>query len=100
MSKLIELSEIARKSVPQGVLVEDWIELYNAKYADLILQECYRICEQGSATQTTSVGIIPKLKQHFQNDAEYELTTHEKQAEFDKDRNYFYDRFFAGPDND
>jgi hypothetical protein len=71
--------------------VDKWIELYNAKYADLILQECYQICEQGSATQTTSVGIIEILKQHFAND---------KPAEIDTERNYFYDRFFAGPDND
>ena len=68
MSKLNELSEIARKSVPEGVLVDKWIELYNAKYADLILQECYRLCEEGKVTQTTSTGIIEILKRNFAND--------------------------------
>jgi hypothetical protein len=65
MSILETMSNTAAKSVPEGLDVQEWIQLYNAKFADLILQECYRICEQGSATQTTSAGIIPKLKQHF-----------------------------------
>ena len=35
------------------------------KFAELIVQECVQICEQGTATQTTSSGAASMIKQHF-----------------------------------
>jgi hypothetical protein len=40
-------------------------ELYEQKFAELIVQECVQICEQGTATQTTSSGAASMIKQHF-----------------------------------
>ena len=35
------------------------------KFAELIVQECVRICEQGTSTQTTSSGAASMIRQHF-----------------------------------
>ena len=35
------------------------------KFAELIVRECVQICEQGTATQTTSSGAASIIKQHF-----------------------------------
>ena len=35
------------------------------KFAELIVRECVQICEQGTATQTTSSGAASMIKQHF-----------------------------------
>lgn len=38
------LAEQAKNSVPQGILgVDKWIESYNEKFAELIVQECIGI---------------------------------------------------------
>jgi hypothetical protein len=35
------------------------------RFAELIVRECVQICEQGTATQTTSSGAAFMIKQHF-----------------------------------
>ena len=35
------------------------------KFANLLLQECIQICEEGSSTQTTSNGVAILIKQRF-----------------------------------
>ena len=35
------------------------------RFAELIVRECVQICEQGTATQTTSSGVASMIKQHF-----------------------------------
>jgi len=36
------------------------------RFAELIVQECVQVCEQGTATQTTSSGAASMIKQHFE----------------------------------
>ena len=60
-------SEQARNSIPKDVLgPTEWIEKYNEKLTELIINECIKICEQGTDTQTTSSGAAPMIKQHFE----------------------------------
>lgn len=41
MNKRIqELAEQARASVPPGLVVEEWIQVYNIKLGELIVREC------------------------------------------------------------
>lgn len=35
------------------------------KFAELIVQQCLQICQQGTATQTTSAGAAQLIQQHF-----------------------------------
>jgi len=60
-----ELAEQARKK-PLG---NSWTYRlsgeFEQKFAELIVQECVQICEQGTATQTTSSGAASMIKQHF-----------------------------------
>jgi hypothetical protein len=35
------------------------------KFANLLLQECIQICEEGTDTQTTSNGVAIMIKQRF-----------------------------------
>ena len=41
-----ELALQAKISVPQGLDVDKWIETYNEKFAELIVQKCADIGEQ------------------------------------------------------
>ena len=60
------LSDQANQNIPVGILsVEQWIDLYNEQFATLVLEQCIDICEQGTATQTTSSGAATLIKQHF-----------------------------------
>jgi hypothetical protein len=46
MNKRIqELAEQAKASVPAGLVVSEWIEVYNEKLSLLIVQECVSIIE-------------------------------------------------------
>ena len=38
--KIKQLAEQAKNSVPPGLGVDQWIETYNKKFAELIVQEC------------------------------------------------------------
>lgn len=46
MNKEIKLlADKAKESVPKGILsIEDWIDQYNALFADLIIKECVECC--------------------------------------------------------
>lgn len=66
MNKIQQLAEQAKNTIPKGMYSPDlWILEYNQKFAELILQECLLICEQGNSTQTTSAGAASLIKQHF-----------------------------------
>jgi hypothetical protein len=43
--RIQELAEQARASVPPGLVVSEWIEVYNQKLSLLIVQECVNIVE-------------------------------------------------------
>ena len=46
MNKRIqELAEQAKASVPPGLVVSEWIEVYNQKLGELIVQECASVVE-------------------------------------------------------
>ena len=40
MNHIQQLAERAKKSVPHGLGVDKWIEVYNEKFAELIVREC------------------------------------------------------------
>jgi hypothetical protein len=40
-----QLVEKAKKSVPHGLTADKWIDIYNEKFAQLIVQECVDICQ-------------------------------------------------------
>jgi hypothetical protein len=67
-SNLIKtLSEQARNSIPKDVYGPmDWVDQYNETLTKLIINECIKICEQGTDTQTTSSGAAILIKQHFE----------------------------------
>jgi hypothetical protein len=41
-SRIQELAEQAKSSVPTGLVVSEWIEVYNQKLGELIIQDCIR----------------------------------------------------------
>jgi hypothetical protein len=43
--RIKELAEQARASVPPGLVVSEWIQVYNQKLSLLIVQECVGIVE-------------------------------------------------------
>ena len=45
MSDFIQkLADKAKKSVPYGLTPDKWIEVYNEKFAELIIRECGKSC--------------------------------------------------------
>lgn len=70
MKNLIQqLAEQAKKSVPQGLAVDKWIEVYNEKFAELIVRECAVIADQ-EGPNYVGCGYITKtkgmrIKEHF-----------------------------------
>jgi hypothetical protein len=44
---------------------EEFNHMFVQKYAEMLLQECLDICEQGAATQTTSQGAAILIRQRF-----------------------------------
>jgi len=63
--RIKELAEQAKQSVSQGILgVDQWIELYNQKFAELIVRECAAEADK----QTIYFRGIPWgrwIKEHF-----------------------------------
>lgn len=43
--RIQELAENAKASVPPGLVVSEWIEVYNHKLSLLIVQECVSVIE-------------------------------------------------------
>jgi hypothetical protein len=66
MSTLIQtLAEKAKNSMPQGILgVDKWIELYNQKFAELIVQECCDIADQVERADMDSY-VSKYIRAHF-----------------------------------
>ena len=74
-----QLAEQAKVSVPAGLIVEEWIQVYNKNFAELIVQECidkietHRIPVGNSAagemacemTYSALMEIRDEIKQHF-----------------------------------
>ncbi len=45
MNKIQQIAEQAKAGVPKGILTTDkWIEEYNRIFAELIIQECVKVC--------------------------------------------------------
>ena len=68
MSILIkELSDKAKKSVPHGLTPDKWIEVYNEKFAELIVVKCANIvwdeAEKTMSKEINNVGY--ELLKHF-----------------------------------
>jgi hypothetical protein len=43
-----------------------WMGVDHAeKFAELIIEDCLQICNQGTSTQTTSGGAASMIRQHF-----------------------------------
>ena len=62
-----------------------WMSVDNAStFAELIVRECMSVVSRKCASPTA----YNALMDHFNLTEEYELTTHEEQAIFDKNRNY------------
>ena len=69
MNHIQQLAERAKKSVPHGLGVDKWIEVYNEKFAELIVEECVKVAHP----KLTDVGewaagmrlVQQRLKQHF-----------------------------------
>jgi hypothetical protein len=43
------LVEQAKQSVPAGLEPEQWLEVYHAKFAELIVRECIAQCNDGDS---------------------------------------------------
>lgn len=61
--KIQTIAEQAKKSVPHGLSVDKWIEVYNQKFGELIVTECAGIADEPTSQPFQSYG--EKIKQHF-----------------------------------
>jgi hypothetical protein len=55
------LVEQAKQSVPAGLAPEQWLEVYHAKFAELIVKECASIADQ-ERPNSLGCGYITKTK--------------------------------------
>ena len=74
-----QLAEQAKASVPAGLVVEEWIQVYNKNFAELIVKECISVCENQAGIQSmayrcnlvehdtspTADACANMIKQHF-----------------------------------
>ena len=75
MNKRIqELADRAKKNVPHGLSPDKWIEVYNEKLAELVVQECVGVVEnispgyQDYRDQIEDAfrrDCVEEIKQHF-----------------------------------
>lgn len=42
-----------------------FFDIFNQRFAELIIKECIAVCDSGTATQTTCFGAGEMIKQHF-----------------------------------
>ena len=72
--RIQELAEQAKAGVPPGLVVSEWIQVYNQKLGQLIVQECVSIVEGLSPGYTDYRNqiedafrrdCVEQLKQHF-----------------------------------
>jgi hypothetical protein len=59
--RIQELAEQARASVPPGLVVSEWIEVYNIKLGELIVRECAEIADH-ERSSSLGCGYITKTK--------------------------------------
>ena len=71
-NRVQELADQARISVPPGLSVDEWVLVYNQKFAELIVQECVQACiNQGKTYEIESAGehssnlYATAIKTHF-----------------------------------
>ena len=60
--RIKELVEQAKKSVPHGLTPDKWIEVYNEKFAELIVRECVGIADEYDGVGST---IVSRIEKHF-----------------------------------
>ena len=72
MNKIQQLADIAKNSVPKGILTPDkWIEEYNKKFAELIVREClgtlnHRYQWDGDVNDPQEIKkCIQRIQKHF-----------------------------------
>jgi hypothetical protein len=73
MNNMIQqLAERAKQSVPSGLVVEQWIQVYNIKLGELIVQECCALIEReghnmvpGFLMRLTVPAEVDLIKKHF-----------------------------------
>jgi len=72
--RIQELAEQAKASVPPGLVVSEWIEVYNEKLSLLIVQECVSVIEnlspgyedyRNQIEDAFRRDCVEQLKQHF-----------------------------------
>ena len=61
--KIQAFAEQAKNSVPHGLSVDKWIEVYNQKFGELIIRECADIADAPTSQPFQSYG--QKIKQYF-----------------------------------
>jgi len=64
-ARIAELAEEARLEVPSNLTVGEWVEQYNQILGRKIIDDCVKICQQGTDTQTTSSGAVGLIRLHF-----------------------------------
>ena len=60
-----QLAEQAKASVPAGLVVEEWIQVYNKNFAELIVRECMEWCDAHATINGTAQQIRDSIKKDF-----------------------------------
>ncbi len=60
--KIQQLADQAKKSVPQGLGVDKWIEAYNEKLAELIVRECAEVARLNTRVDSK---VYLMIQEHF-----------------------------------
>jgi hypothetical protein len=68
-----ELADTAKKSVPHGLSPDKWIEVYNEKLAELVVQECVGVVENISPGYND---YRDQIEDAFRNDCIDEIKKH------------------------
>ncbi len=62
-TRIQELAAQAKAAVPAGLVVDEWIEAYNQKFAELIVQEVFDLIE--NERYEIYQPVITRVKEHF-----------------------------------
>ena len=63
--RIRQLAEQAKASVPAGLVVEEWIQVYNKNFAELIVRECMEWCDAHATINGSAQQIRNSIKNHF-----------------------------------
>lgn len=67
MNKHIQsLADRAKKSVPHGLTPDKWIEVYNEKFAELVVQECCVALSPMLRDMISRGQGVELIKEHFE----------------------------------